>query len=445
MYCPRCGAEVAGDDRFCPSCGAPVPHAGVGVAAQPTAPQPAAMPPSPSGQAGPGLPQGPSGAPRPLVVAAAACAGLALILVAMFLAKLGPFAQADAVPVSVSIIAPNYDAATDSPIPLTVRGTTSEGDAVEVVRYVTPASPTFDVEAGTYQVSLAASPLMASGDVYDVDVTASVCVPDSGSGDPVSQADGGDPMLDLVPKDPADVTDGDIDQAVEYAKRASEDPTNDYAYDEGQADRVRRTIEDRRTKAQEADGPAADPEPGQATDARDDQASSPQQDAAPVPYDPADIVGETIDMDLSHNDQVDAADVPMWDFDSGYFTCMMSDELKGVVDFTPMGHTSGAYHVDGCLHGTQAMVMRFDGAAGDGAATLTFCPGGANVIWYAIRNGSCEGVSSADAERYLQVLSDGEMGASDALDLDRTTFANELVGRTRSYQGPVIAASFQVR
>ena len=239
---------------------------------------------------------------------------------------------------------------------------------------------------------------------------------------------------------PADVTDDDIDQAIEYAKKASEDPSNNYTYNQETADQVRKTIEDKRTEAQKGSDASQDYVPDQGNGAQTEPTPGTSQDAAGD----SELVGDAIEMDLVHNDRIDAADVPMWYYECPYFTCMLSDELEGVVDFEVMGHTSGAYHVDGYLHGTRMMVMRFDGMAGERTATLTFMPGGANVIWSAINNGSCEGVSASDASRYLAALSYNEMSASDAKSLDKTAFVNRLVQKTRSFQGPVIAASFQV-
>lgn len=448
MYCGHCGTRIDDDARFCPNCGAPVQQPGAAVGSAPATPPQPVRPTAPSPATGAALSQ-PGGSrrfPIPAIVAAV----VVLVLILLTLLSLcstesddpEPVAAVeDAVPVNVSITAPNYNAATDSPIPLHVRGTTERGETVDEVHYVTVQSPSFDVDPGDYQVSLAASPLMDSGDVYDIDVTVNIYVLAPASQDAESATDAEAVQMDLEPKDPADVTDEDIDQAVEYAKKAMADPSTSYVFDEDHADEVRKKIEDRRDEAQGGDVSTQDAAPDSNSSESTDQASSPSQDT----FDPTDLVGDPIEVDLVHNDWIDAADIPMWDFECDYFTCMMSDELEEAVVFESMGHTSGAYHVDGYLKGTDMLVMRFDGSAGDTTATVTFMTGGANVIWYAIRNGSCNGISAATAESYLKALTYNEMSASDAMNLDRVTFVNKVVGTMKSYQGPVIAASFQVK
>jgi hypothetical protein len=116
-----------------------------------------------------------------------------------------------------------------------VKGKTVSGDTVDEVRFVTPGNPTLYVAPGNYQVTLAASPLLATGDVYDTSQTANLDVSPTASQDEGRQATAPAEQsvtLELATKDSATVTDDDINSAIAYAKQASDDTSVDYSYDD---------------------------------------------------------------------------------------------------------------------------------------------------------------------------------------------------------------------
>ena len=97
------------------------------------------------------------------------------------------------------------------------------------------ATQRFTVAPGNYQVTLAASPLLATGDVYDTSQTANLDVSPTASQDEGRQATAPAEQsvtLELATKDSATVTDDDINSAIAYAKQASDDTSVDYSYDD---------------------------------------------------------------------------------------------------------------------------------------------------------------------------------------------------------------------
>lgn len=74
--------------------------------------------------------------------------------------------EPEAQPITLTFVTPNYDESTDSKIPLEVRGRTAADAEYDETFYVSPSTPQLEVPAGTYELSLPASPLLATGDVY---------------------------------------------------------------------------------------------------------------------------------------------------------------------------------------------------------------------------------------------------------------------------------------
>lgn len=150
-------------------------------------------------------------------------AGLAVSVALVFavgsvaLASLGS-AQAAAtllpakVPMLVGVDAPGLDVATGSRIPLQVVGVTQDGDSVDQVAFVDQAGGGLSVEPGTYEISVAGSPIAADGTVYSVpDTVVAVDVPAVAS----AQLEA-DPFK-LEPLAPQDTTEEDVSDAYRYA------------------------------------------------------------------------------------------------------------------------------------------------------------------------------------------------------------------------------------
>ncbi len=118
------------------------------------------------------------------------------------------------VPVTVPVSAPGLDSATGTRIPVHVVGVDKDGNQVDQVAYVTSAGEGLTLVPGTYELSIAGSPLAEDGTVYAVpERVVGVDVP------AVKQARlEGDPF-ELEPLDPADVTAEAVDDAYAYAVR----------------------------------------------------------------------------------------------------------------------------------------------------------------------------------------------------------------------------------
>lgn len=276
MYCTKCGMLLPANARFCPNCGAPAPlvaDAPTPVSSQDTA---AVHPTSPT----PAEPQV-SSAQKPnrrnltIVLCCATVAAAVLAILVTSQPKSPTASTVSSVPVGVKVSAPNYAAETDSPLPLRVTGTTSTGDAVNEVHFVKLGDATLYMPPGTYKLSLAASPLLASGDVYDTSTTVDLNVPAANSSpeqpqeqQAATQEQAPTPSnantqaaapaqqtvaLELTPKDPAAVTDDDISDATTYAKQAADDETTDYSYSDDTVMAVIASVEEKRSMSPYAD------------------------------------------------------------------------------------------------------------------------------------------------------------------------------------------------
>lgn len=152
-----------------------------------------------------------------VIAGLAVSVALAFAVGSVALASLGS-AQAAAtllpakVPVLVGVDAPGLDVATGSRIPLQVVGVTQDGDSVDQVAFVDQAGVGLSVEPGTYEISVAGSPIAADGTVYRVpDTVVAVDVPAVAS----AQLEA-DPFK-LEPLAPQDTTEEDVSDAYRYA------------------------------------------------------------------------------------------------------------------------------------------------------------------------------------------------------------------------------------
>lgn len=115
------------------------------------------------------------------------------------------------VPVSISITAPGYNSSTDSLIPLQVTGTDSQGETVDRKVFVNSDGTGLELVPGSYQVTCAASPLMASGQLYALPdgATSLEVTPDGTSPGEIS--------ITYTVKSPSKITDDDINDAYQAA------------------------------------------------------------------------------------------------------------------------------------------------------------------------------------------------------------------------------------
>lgn len=120
-------------------------------------------------------------------------------------------------PITLTFVTPNYDESTDSKIPLEVRGRTAADAEYDETFYVSPSTPQLEVPAGTYELSLPASPLLATGDVY--------VLPESVALDTKAVAGDGAaaPEVAFEVKPAEDVTKEDVDAAKAAAQASGFD------------------------------------------------------------------------------------------------------------------------------------------------------------------------------------------------------------------------------
>ena len=125
--------------------------------------------------------------------------------------------EPEAQPITVKFVTPNYDESTDSKIPLEVRGRTAADAEYDETFYVSPSTPQLEVPAGTYELSLPASPLLATGDVY--------VLPESVALDTKAVAGDGAaaPEVAFEVKPAEDVTKEDVDAAKAAAQASGFD------------------------------------------------------------------------------------------------------------------------------------------------------------------------------------------------------------------------------
>lgn len=120
-------------------------------------------------------------------------------------------------PITLNFVTPNYDEETDSKIPLEVKGSTDAGADFDETFYVSPSEPQLEVPAGTYELSLPASPLLATGDIYVLPEPMPLDTKAAASGD----ADV--PSVTFEVKPAEDVTKEDVDAAKEAAQASGFD------------------------------------------------------------------------------------------------------------------------------------------------------------------------------------------------------------------------------
>ena len=221
MLCSKCGAAIEDGASFCAACGESVLAGDDAVdKSQPTAyptpePEPAPTPEPESEKSAPSSTNN-----RRLVTVIVALVVLIAVGAGMaFFFWNGHGRQATLTPVQFTINAAGYDDSADSKIPLAVSGTDKDGTQVNQTIYVGSSGQGLDLRAGTYNVTVPASPLTARGILYrNDDVKANVTIGEDGvAGDSSSL------VIDLPVIDGKDMTADRVAAAEKYARESGMD------------------------------------------------------------------------------------------------------------------------------------------------------------------------------------------------------------------------------
>ncbi len=259
--------------------------------------------------------------------------------------------------VTFALDMPGYDEKADSPVPVRISGTNLDGVQVDEVYFITPGKPTINVQQGSYTASVAASPLLSNGTIY--------AVPDELIDVQIREQDlsGGDLNWSFSTVEPTQITDEQIQESYQYAI--------DSGMDASKADSLRQAVVDARQAA--LDKQAAEDQ------AAADRAASEAEQRA----------------------QEEAA-ASARHFDDGYVALDVPDFWVG--NYTPAtyGHTSGVFHTEFYLPGSDFMLLRIDGMAGDLSSYSATYMNSATEIWNSYHGGSAYSDADLDWALYLQ-------------------------------------------
>ncbi len=148
----------------------------------------------------------------------------------------------------------------DSPIPVRVHGVQSSGEDYDTVEFVTADDEAIEVPTGSYVFTIAASPLMSTGELLDVTGQDYQVYVESDTDEETIETS------TLAVIDPADVTDEMLEQAHEYALQSGFEQADDLydlavqTRDEAVAERVAAEEEAARQAEEEAARQAAEEE-----------------------------------------------------------------------------------------------------------------------------------------------------------------------------------------
>lgn len=245
-FCDVCGAPLEGHERFCTSCGAPVatppdeepseadrpdetetiPSADPSSTKEPEPNESTTVQPSPDDAQG-SKPDGEKGSGNngrrtKTLVAVALVLVVAAVVGALALTQHGgspTSTEPESQTISLKFVTPNYSEKTDSKIPLKVSGKTSTGEKYDKTFYVSPSKSQLKVPTGTYELSMPASPLLASGDIYELPKPVSLDTKEAASKG-ADSSNGDVPTVTFKVKPAKDVTKDDVAAAKAAAKES---------------------------------------------------------------------------------------------------------------------------------------------------------------------------------------------------------------------------------
>ncbi len=166
MKCMKCGAENVGNAKFCAACGASLDIAGTPVDAAPAPMEASNVPAEPSRH------RGRKAAIAALAIAVAAAGGGAGYYYGVYRPDQEKIMQEQALKtekcgVRVAVSATGWDTSEGaSRLALRVNGKTLAGDHVDRIMYVDSAGKGLELHRGSYEITVAGSPIAADGTVY---------------------------------------------------------------------------------------------------------------------------------------------------------------------------------------------------------------------------------------------------------------------------------------
>lgn len=233
MKCAKCGAENVGNAKFCAVCGAPLDTA---EAPTGTAPAPTAAP-APAAAPAPSRHRGRKAAIAALAVAIAAAGGGAGYYYGIYRPEQEKIMQEQALRtekcgVRVAVSATGWDtSAGGSRLPLRVKGETLAGTKVDRIMYVDSAGKGLELHRGSYEISVAGSPIAADGTVYVLPQTVAKVKISAKIKKGATVVASSKYKFELTPVEALDVTDDMLAAAKKYAEGDKDARKDGYSCD----------------------------------------------------------------------------------------------------------------------------------------------------------------------------------------------------------------------
>ena len=225
MFCAYCGSEMKDIAQFCPQCGKAVATVTESAPAMPL-PQAAPKPTQASAvrREAQDTKQAGGMGKKPIIIAAVIAVAAVILVIAGVMIhnqmESDRLASKHALTIPVQVV--GYNDATDTRIPVQVVGTDYAGNAVDELDFIDSAGTGVQLTAGEYDVSFPASPLTASGTFYEPPAQpVHVTVADTLEKDAAVPSDAVASST-FTAKDILDVTDEEIQKALDYAAQDTE-------------------------------------------------------------------------------------------------------------------------------------------------------------------------------------------------------------------------------